>query len=758
MRILERIQRVNCRCATLLACIALLLGLLAVSPRLALADEGTCQLAAGEVVDGNRLDGVTVRFRPHGSHKPLAIKHNGADTQNCAHLYYLGRSSRFYLESADEDSYYIYFYEDFNQAKHKNSGDCRLDIDDDGGYDREGNVVHVAEGNKDAMSKRWQIVSAGDGTYYIRNKRSGQYWSLDDLSKPKTNGNKLVQRKKALEWDIEIVNEGEKQSLSDIKGYDSLNFTYDGEEVTSLNWMSRLPDELPITELSIPGTHDAGTCNMGSATSKQDQQYHIDDLLRAGVRHLDVRTGGGDGSNPIIIIHSKDDAYNREGKNLTLDEVMGWVNSFLDENKQETVVLQLKEDLDDKVYENWRGVATAEYFRDRASKPGSKIWVGDHVPTLGEVRGKIVIMSRLYVDPVRFDVTDPKTGKAGKWAINAHTWKESAPYAIARDGSGDTINSLDRAVTDGKYGCEVWTQDDWKHNGSDKKPFIQNSLLGVNAHATDLRTCYPDGTFGTEYRRSEALSKGRFAWIFNYASCSHGKDTPFNNAKEVHQWLYDRSYLYHEGAGVDEKGNDTGAWLLPADIRTGVMAFDFADELIASTVYRTNFNRIYVTVHAVAADGSEPVKPIKLSVKKGTAYEDVIDEAEAIYFNRFQTNDSELIVANDGRLVYTLDRLSAYADERAFLDARVPYTDMVMDDTDIFLGLRPMGKKTDSKNEVPAGEALANETPADEAPASEVPASEAPASDVPANEAPASEVPAGVAPADGVAQQEPIEL
>ena len=741
MRFLERVKTANRRYVVLLACCTLLLASIVAGPRLALADEGSCPLAAGEVVDGNRLDGVTVRFRPHGSHKPLAIKHDGADKQNCAHLYYLGRSSRFYLKSADEDSYYIYFYTDFNKAKHKEDGDCRLDIDDDGGYDREGNVVHVVSGNEKAMNKRWQIVSAGDGTYHIRNKRSRQYWSLSDLEKPKKNGTKLVQRKAPLDWDIEIVNEGEKQALADIKPYDSLNFTYKGEEVTSLNWMSKLPDELPITELSIPGTHDAGTCNMGSATSKQDQQYHIDDLLRAGVRHLDVRTGGGDGTNPIVIIHSDDDAYNRAGKNLTLDEVMGWVNSFLDENGGETIVLQLKEDKEDKVYENWRGVATAEYFRRLAQTPGSKVWVGDHVPMLGEVRGKIVIMSRLCVDPVRFDVTDPSTGAPGTWAINAHTWKESTPYHIKRDGSGSTINGLDAAVIDKAYGCEVWTQDDWKHDGSGKKSFIRGALLGVNAHARDLKTYYPDGTFGTEYRRSEALSYGRFAWVFNYTSCSHNDDTPFKNAKEVHQWLYDRSYLYHGGADVDEKGNDTGAWLLPADIRTGVMAFDFADELIASTVYRTNFNRCYVRIHAVGADGSEPVGPIVLSVTQGTKFANVVDKTEAIYFNRFQTGGNELVIANDGRLAYAMDRLSAYGDERAFLDARVPYTDAVAGDTDIFLGLRPTGEEAAPTQEAaPTLEAA----PAQEA---------APTQEVPANDAPVDE-----APTDGTAQGESVEL
>ena len=63
----------------------------------------------GTLLSGDELDGVKVRIRPTGSFKPLSINDDGDGNQNCVHLYYQGKSSQFYLEKADEDSYYIYF-------------------------------------------------------------------------------------------------------------------------------------------------------------------------------------------------------------------------------------------------------------------------------------------------------------------------------------------------------------------------------------------------------------------------------------------------------------------------------------------------------------------------------------------------------------------------------------------------------------------------------------------------------------------------
>ena len=144
------------------------------------------------LVENGALDGVKVRFRPAGSHKPLAINQDGSGSQNVAHLYYNGHSSQFCLVKADDSSYYIYFYQDYKNKDYKKSGDCVLDVErtkNDESYMKEGQVIHVTgfSNSGNATNKRWKLIRQEDGTYYVQNVRSGLYWSLEDLSKPKVN-------------------------------------------------------------------------------------------------------------------------------------------------------------------------------------------------------------------------------------------------------------------------------------------------------------------------------------------------------------------------------------------------------------------------------------------------------------------------------------------------------------------------------------------------------------------------------------------
>ena len=158
------------------------------------------------------------------------------------------------------------------------------------------------------------------------NKRSGLFWSLKDTGKPKDNDNQIVQRKEPMKWEIELVSTSDfsPTSMANIKQYDSLNFSFGGDTVTSLNWMSFLPSDMPLSDLSIPGTHDAATARIDTSDkeSRRTQHYYIDEMLMAGVRHFDTRLGWED--DRLTLVHSSDgDALNHRGQDLTLEEVMG---------------------------------------------------------------------------------------------------------------------------------------------------------------------------------------------------------------------------------------------------------------------------------------------------------------------------------------------------------------------------------------------------------------------------------------------------
>ena len=155
----------------------------------------------------------------------------------------------------------------------------------------------------------------------------------------------------------------------------------------------------------------------------------------------------------------------------------------------------------------------------------------------------------------------------------------------------------------------VWSQDDWSHSPFTKKPVIKGALLGSASVASDEgilfgnTSSYASLKNSTLDRYNDAKLEGKHAWVFNYTSCSSGSDfEPFDNAKEIHRWLYDHSDY------------DDPERLVCGDTFTGVMAFDFNDELMASHIYKTNFRRQYVTIHGVSPAGEELVTPLTLYV------------------------------------------------------------------------------------------------------------------------------------------------
>ena len=71
---------------------------------------------------------------------------------------------------------------------------------------------------------------------------------------------------------------------------------YGTKEIESSSWMGALPDDIKISDLSIPGAHDASTRNVGIVMSPfaQTQYFYINQLLEIGVRYFDLRVCCGD--------------------------------------------------------------------------------------------------------------------------------------------------------------------------------------------------------------------------------------------------------------------------------------------------------------------------------------------------------------------------------------------------------------------------------------------------------------------------------
>jgi 1-phosphatidylinositol phosphodiesterase len=127
------------------------------------------------------------------------------------------------------------------------------------------------------------------------------------------------------------------------------------------------------------GTHDTGATRGGDAVATQ--VLSIPAQLNLGVRVLDLRLKHQ--KNSLDIYHGF------VSQNLTGRNAVGQVVAFLKANPTETVLIRMKEE--DRGARNTNSFEEA--FVEQIFTPyQGTIWTGGGMPTLGQVRGKIVIL------------------------------------------------------------------------------------------------------------------------------------------------------------------------------------------------------------------------------------------------------------------------------------------------------------------------------------------------------------------------------
>uniref|UniRef100_A0A673BNG4 Phosphatidylinositol-specific phospholipase C X domain-containing protein n=1 Tax=Sphaeramia orbicularis TaxID=375764 RepID=A0A673BNG4_9TELE len=148
----------------------------------------------------------------------------------------------------------------------------------------------------------------------------------------------------------------------------------------NLAWMKSIPDETLISAISIPGTHESLSLKGGIFT--KSQVWKLDDQLRVGVRYFDVYVG--------IWFKHKEHIYVRDshwmrGQDYTLDEVLKIIFDYLKAYKTETVLLKVS------LYKHYKDTVL-KMMEKLLEKYKSEIWTELTVPSLKQVRGKIVFL------------------------------------------------------------------------------------------------------------------------------------------------------------------------------------------------------------------------------------------------------------------------------------------------------------------------------------------------------------------------------
>lgn len=551
---------------------------LGIGPRAAFADDAATASVS--------LDNFVIRLRPAGYFRTASVNEDGNVIGNVCHLFNDGTSSKLILENVttkNDDTNWYAIRTLLNFEEHKKTGYSIWSVDGDS--DKDGKVIHVWSGEYDNKpSRAFAFERQSNGTYIIRDrtveketeKKDIKYLAIESNGEDQDN-NKICHKNKSksIPWELELVGYDMKKNDATVSSLDWITYS---SYVDGPCWMKYVDDNKFLDELSIPGTHDSGTCSVDNDTEPQSsqvkcQQDYIPTQLLEGIRYFDIRLGKGD--NPGID-HGMYYLLKKDAYFLHLSDVIGYFKTFLNENPTEALIMLVSRGNDEATDES---VTTA--FAKVLDDNPKLFYTSSRIPTLHEVRGKIVLLRRFRL--------------AGN-SVSGHTWgldltewddkikahSDSATMCLVQDARG--FEAAGETGDKEPYCTKVYAQDKYKLTGTDKLSWVDNALKETTGRTRNKVDVVDDDGANVPVQER--------CWSINYTSCtglSHGGN-PFTSARVVNEHLYKSPYINPS----DNK--DTKSDYLK---HIGIIASDFVDAALARSIYQRNYD--YDTQHKQTA-------------------------------------------------------------------------------------------------------------------------------------------------------------
>lgn len=184
------------------------------------------------------------------------------------------------------------------------------------------------------------------------------------------------------------------------------------------DWMSQVSGYLLLSEINIPGTHDTAAMNQYYQVYRYDDAYVTQDMtlseqLGHGIRYLDIRAWRDD-DGTLSVHHSNKLEC---GFSDVLDDCRG----FLTDHPRETIIMCIKNEGgsggDDDFFHSTRDYLDSDKYRDLFWRTEDGQGLPAYLPTLEEVRGKVVLLRRFtaYTHPYGISVTDWPDNDTHEW-------------------------------------------------------------------------------------------------------------------------------------------------------------------------------------------------------------------------------------------------------------------------------------------------------------------------------------------------------
>lgn len=563
------------------------------------------------------LGKFVIRLRPAGYFRTASVNEDGNVIGNVCHLFNDGTSSKLILEHVETDTDNRNWYAIrtlLNFEEHKKTGYSIWSVDGDS--DKDGKVIHVWSGEHDGKpSRSFAFDRQSNGTYIIRDrtneKKDINYLAIEKDGKDQDN-NKICHKRKSIPWELELVGYDKGEINTTVRSIDWIKYS---SYVDGPCWMKYVDGNKYLDELSIPGTHDSSTCSVDNDTEPQTslakcQQDYIPTQLLEGIRYFDIRLGKNNENGDPGIDHGICYLLKKDGGFIHLSDVIGYFKTFLNENPSEALIMLVSRGNDEATDDS---VTTA--FANVMDNNSDLFYTSSHVPTLNEVRGKIVLLRRFKLAG---DSVDGHT-----WGLDLTEWDDKIKTHSGKSmclvkyeqGFGAAGNTGDKEP----YSTTVYAQDHYNCTGSSKIDWVDMALKA----AAEFKRSTVDITAadGTTVQATERC------WFINYTSCT--QNNPFTAARVVDEHLYKSPYINPSGTG------DTKSDYLK---HIGIIASDFVDAALARSIYQRNYD----TEHKQTASYYLPYYlPTRMRMTYGDSLSDAsLQDGKTVGEGHFRLADS----------------------------------------------------------------------------------------------------------------------
>lgn len=258
-----------------------------------------------------------------------------------------------------------------------------------------------------------------------------------------------------------------------------------GKVTGSNNWMKDLNDEMLISEVVLPGSHDTGAINCDLAYFAKCQSLSVLEQLEAGFRYLDIRLDITD-DGKLCLMHGFIHCRKRNfptSKYLYLEDVLNDCYTFLDNNPTECLVFAIKSEGDNSI-DDLNALLMEQVLANE------KYWLEtSDIPKVKDLRGKILLLTR-YSNRLE----SQKYGLYFNWSDQGNT--------------RETTKHIEENNNDLFY---LYVQDRYKYDIFDKLEAFLNCINYEIEHTNYIKLSFlstnGNVTYGHPYKYAKQLNK-----------------------------------------------------------------------------------------------------------------------------------------------------------------------------------------------------------------------------------------------------------